>query len=196
MTGYTEKVAENENFSFKDFALMCARSFGALIDMRDEPLDAPLPEKFEPNDYYINRLNEAKAELRKFRANPPKKDELSKRYDEYLFTLGEDIRKENDKRKIIKQRYEAMIDKVKNWQPPTPEHNGLKELMIEQLTDSIEFDCKEYKPRIETKAEYIHVYGNEKYLLDEIAHYERFVKEEKDRCESKNKWIKELRDSL
>jgi hypothetical protein len=56
-TGYTAKLME-EGQSFPEFAMRCARNFGALIMMRDESLDVPIPEQFEPSDYYRKKLSE------------------------------------------------------------------------------------------------------------------------------------------
>lgn len=46
---YTSFVADNENFSFLEFAMLCARNFGALMMMRNEPLDLPVPERHHKN---------------------------------------------------------------------------------------------------------------------------------------------------
>jgi len=58
-TGYTYPVVEGKITEFSDFALSCARAFGALITMRDDPHDTPIPETFEPSDYNAKKLAEA-----------------------------------------------------------------------------------------------------------------------------------------
>ena len=58
-TGYTAPIYEGEeNFTFKKFAMRCARNFGALIEMRGEPLDAEIDfdKCFQPSDYYKKAL--------------------------------------------------------------------------------------------------------------------------------------------
>lgn len=50
-TGYTSPLYEGKEISFEQFALRCARNFGALVMMREEPLDTPIPEKFNPCEY-------------------------------------------------------------------------------------------------------------------------------------------------
>lgn len=37
-----------------------------------------------------------------------------------------------------------MLDQVQLWQPPTDDHMGLKEFMIQQIEESIKFDCASY----------------------------------------------------
>ena len=43
----------------------CARAFGACIMMRDESVDAPIPEEFKPSTYHIEELEKAKSDLKK-----------------------------------------------------------------------------------------------------------------------------------
>lgn len=61
--GYTYRVEDGEITSLRDFALFCARAFGAAITMRDEPLSTPLPKAFEPDNYYLNVLEAEKKNL-------------------------------------------------------------------------------------------------------------------------------------
>lgn len=51
-TGYTNRIQNGEITEFKDFALACARAFGALISMRDDALDAPMPAEILPDTKY------------------------------------------------------------------------------------------------------------------------------------------------
>lgn len=66
-TGYTADLME-KGMEFKPFVLQCARAFGALITMRDDSLDAPIPEKFEPDDYHIKKLAEAIQEQKRLQS--------------------------------------------------------------------------------------------------------------------------------
>lgn len=43
-TGYTSIIDDNENVTFKEYALRCARGFGALMHLRDESLDKEITE--------------------------------------------------------------------------------------------------------------------------------------------------------
>ena len=43
-SGYTEGVASGKVTEFKEYALLCARAFGACISLRDEPLSLEIPE--------------------------------------------------------------------------------------------------------------------------------------------------------
>lgn len=60
-TGYTAAIADG--IDFKTYALSCARAFGALVEMRDEPANAPIPEEFKPSSYYVTSLASAREEV-------------------------------------------------------------------------------------------------------------------------------------
>lgn len=62
-TGYTEAVQSGEVTEFRDFALRCARAMGALIMMRDDPMDAPIPDEFKPSDWNRKQLDKARFRL-------------------------------------------------------------------------------------------------------------------------------------
>jgi len=60
-TGYTCQVQDGMITEFKEFALLCARNFGACITLRDEPLSPDIPE-FEVSterNLWVRRLHEA-----------------------------------------------------------------------------------------------------------------------------------------
>lgn len=46
-TGYTADVQSGKVTDFAEYAMNCARAFGALVLMRDDPSDADIPERFE-----------------------------------------------------------------------------------------------------------------------------------------------------
>ena len=60
-TEYTHYI--KDGISFKEFALKCARAFGACITMKEDPMDVEIP-KFKPDTYYHKRL---KATLKKWK---------------------------------------------------------------------------------------------------------------------------------
>ena len=89
-----------------------------------------------------------------------------------------------------------MIEKVRAWKG-APE--GIKEFALSQLKDSKEFDCREpYRfwgtpPEIDP-----FVWINDKLTLAarEIKRAEEAYKEEVERVEGRNAWIKQLKESL
>ncbi|MBS3155164.1 hypothetical protein J4404_01555, partial [Candidatus Woesearchaeota archaeon] len=61
-TGYTYIIGEKD-ITFKEFALRCARGFGALVEMRDDSLEARIPNKFYPCSYHKEQIGEAQKQL-------------------------------------------------------------------------------------------------------------------------------------
>ena len=192
-TGYTLDLYDGKDLTFEEFALKCARAFGALISMRDEPIDAPIPERFEPSDYHLKELEKAKKRLKEIKEwNEDKaKQEAERAYQEALKKREEFIKKN----KLIRKRYEDMLSKVREWKPPTPDHVDLKKFMIQQLEDSIAFDCfiPEMPQRLsgeEYKEQQI------KKALNDIDYHEREYAKEVNRVHERNKWLLLLRESL
>lgn len=62
-TGYTAKLHNGEEQTFPEFVMSCARAFGALITMRDDPADAEIPDEFKPSDYHVRELEKARERL-------------------------------------------------------------------------------------------------------------------------------------
>lgn len=196
MTGLTSLVAENDNVTLEQFAMRCARQFGALVDMRDEPMDTHIPEEFEVDEHYRKDYEKAKAEYENFIANPPTDEEMDIRYNDYVTKETERAKQENEERRIIRERYESMLAKVREWQPPTEEHFGLKKLMEQQLTESIEWDCKEYDPHIMTKEKFISSGKNPAFLKECMELSMKRLERVTTAVNNRNKWLKDLRESL
>jgi len=129
-TGYTSKLMAEEQ-SFPEFVLGCARAFGALIAMRDSPNGTPIPEKFYPSDYHAKKVVLARKELKRLKAM--KHGERLK----FGQSAKEAAIKHNEqwlkKDKAENDRLLAMAQNVIAWNPPTKDHQGLKEFMLQQL---------------------------------------------------------------
>jgi hypothetical protein len=194
-TGYTAAVQSGDVTEFKDFALSCARAFGALITMRDDPMDADIPDEFAPDPYYANALAEAKASLAKLNAMSEDEivleaqrsnDDALKSHADYLAEKAE-----------ARSRYEVMLAKVRKWEPPTHDHDGLKKFMIEQLLTSIDCDCSTtylVEPKPMTPTEWLNARRED--LTRRIASSEKSHAEEAERCANRTVWVKALRASL
>ena len=193
-TGYTIDLYEGKEVTFEEFVMKCARAFGALISMKDEPLDAPIPERLNPSDYHLRELVIAWQRLAEVESwdEEQAEREAERAYQEAVY--------EHDKKIIeqasIRERYEEMLNRVRAWTPPTPEHEDLKRFMIEQLEKSIEFDCGHIpdEPKRLLGAEYKQQ-EIEKALHD-IEYHKREYEDEIKRTHERNEWLKALRESL
>jgi len=194
-TGYTAAIADG--IGFEQFVWSCARGMGALINMRDEPSNASIPERFEPSDYHARKLEEANAALANLRAMSD--DETATAAQEAFAAESKTNADAIARNSELRAKYEAMLVQVQAWQSPTPDHDGFKRFMTEQLTDSIRFDCsaryyEKHKPAQKTGEEWRALQiANE---LHNVDYHTREHAEEVKRTESRNDWIAALRGSL
>ena len=193
-TGYTSDI--KDGITFERFIMNCARGFDALITMRDDPSDAEIPTEFLPTDYHINKLAELQPEFEHIKTLTVEEaaKEARDKYDEKIVYNQKKIKENNN----LKQKYEAMLSKAKNWQPPTSDHQGLKDFMIEQILSSIDFDCftEYYRKPVELLTGEQWISKETQRLLKEIVYHEEAHQAEVKNVDRSNKWVKELRDSL
>jgi hypothetical protein len=193
-TGYTAAVADGTITDLRTFALQCARGMGALIMMRDEPHDAPIPERFEPSDYNAVALDAAKAERQSL--YDMTNDEADAAAEAEFAEKTKVKQKRLADRAEQRARYQNMIDLVKPWERAP---DGLKEFMLGQLHESMEFDCPERdtywdEPVLLTGSEWRKA-KLAKVERDILYHAEHDAKE-RARTESCNTWIAQLRSAL
>ena len=94
-----------------------------------------------------------------------------------------------------------MRQKVYEWNPPTPEHYGLRDFMLSQIDDSIKHDCdlSYYKGKLEIlKTETVEEY-KEKTIADcerSIEYFKKEIRENNKRNKNRVEWVQQLLDSL
>lgn len=195
-TGYTAILGEKEDVSLKEFAMRCARNFGACIEMKDLPLSEPIPEKFEPSPFYQKRYEESKKEFDDFMAMEDKKGFLERDYERYVEIEKKRHKETMEKRAKLRERYERMLCKVIAWNPPSDEHIELKKFMVSQIQESIKYDCNDYELRVAPKEEWCDVESHIERLKKDVNFYETQLIKEQYRYDSMNKWLKLLRESF
>lgn len=200
-TGYTSYIKDGEITSGKEFLKLCTRAFGIAVDLKDESLDVPTPNHFEPHPYYEKAY----------------KDSLVSREKAYSMTLEEVkediISKYNANKgraeKILEEykdedeKYLKVREEVEKWTPPTPEHENLKKFCLEQIdmslnTDLYEWYEKDINKEFDTSDGAIRKYIDDlKDQEDEKVNraYKKYQAELK-RVEEKNLWMKQFLDSL
>lgn len=194
-TGYTDAIRNGKITEFKDYALSCARNFGALITMRNQPADAKIPDSFEVAEHYTERVSQAQANLDTF---DHCSDELLRvRQESEYKNSCENTAKRLTEMRLGRSRYEDMLDKVENYEPPTEGHVNYKEFMIRQLEDSIDADCNEEyckTPAMVDFDEWKTV--KRKSLQDDLDYTKKSLVEEAQRVAGRSKWISDLKKSL
>lgn len=196
-TGYTADLTEQTTFA--DFATRCARAFGALIMMRDSPMDAPIPDEFKPDGYYLKSLDDAKSRLAQLQAMSAKE-------------IATDLEKHNaDNAKSrarcvnscsgTRRSYERMIGLVEAWQPPSRDHVGMKEFMLDQLRQSLKFDCHDEKfaeecyPAFTGTPQQWHA-RSVASAAENVSRSQQSWDEEQERARTRTQWVRQLRESL
>lgn len=195
-TGYTADIIRGQ--SFEDFALGCARAFGACIHQRDD-ITSDKPKLREESSYYEEKLPEALAELGYLQSLTDAQIEEygQKARDEEIARIQKWI----EEKSALREKYNAMLAKVGAWNPPTSEHVGLKEFMTKQIVDSINFDCntKYYLESLQdaiTKSP-VDFYNSAVQRAEwNVNHYEEELEKEEKRVAESNAWIIELYKSL
>ncbi len=191
-TGYTAKLADGEQ-SFEEFVWGCARAFGALILMRDDPSDTPVPEKLAGTDFYARELEKTRAALAEWDSS----GEIQRRalYEAQALANEKVAEREREKARATTERYDAMVARVRAWEPPSPEHAGLRSFMLEQLATSRDYDCRPYTPEpLPAFGEWVERHRRE--LVERIARYAGEAEKERDRNESRQRWVDQLRASV
>lgn len=193
-TGYTADVADGTITDLPTFAMKLARGMGALIMMRDEPSNAPIPDEFKPSTYNADKLAEAQAERERITAMSD--EECQAAADAAVADYDKERAEAEANHAVRRQRYISMLDKVTAWEG-APE--GIKDFAISQLGESMHFDCREpfrfYQDRPSNDGKQWRKAALEKALKD-IAYHAKAQSEENERTENRNAWLRQLRKSL
>lgn len=189
--GFAEKMP-----TLEDFALRCARSFGALSSLREDT--GPVPEVLIPPTYHAERLAELKKQLADLEAVTDKECE------ERLLSFNADLVAEKflQERQALKlrERYEDMRQQVENWQVSS-DHHALKKFMLDQLDKSIDWDCR--LPQSNKSQAMVRLSEAVEWrdnLLTQIRGDIEYHQKEQDRTvqdyKKRNEWLSSLRESL
>jgi hypothetical protein len=158
---------------------------------RDDPADVK-PKIMPEESYHTEKLKNL-GEFKK-----PTKAQFESYVKETIADYEKSIKEKNE----LKKRYSDILENAKNWQPPTKEHERLKAFMIEQLTDSRSFDCGgldyyEHEIKVVSAMTY------KDYVTKKLTEHNRSIERHKEyeardinNIKQRNKWIKDLYDSL
>jgi hypothetical protein len=193
-TGYTYGIANGSVTTLREFALTAARGMSALLPLREAPPNAPIPRRFEPDTKYLDeQLDKTRTRLAELSAM----DGAARR--EACAAYNAEVAEENARASAAaaaqRERYDAMLAKVKNWKG-APE--GLKEFMLDQLVQSRDSDCPEdsaWYAKIPLGVDEWHRSQLDQAARD-ISYYERRRAEEIARTTARNAWLEQLWASL
>lgn len=194
-TGYTHDVGTGELTDFRAFALRCARAFGATVTQRDEDINIP-PRHREVDPYYTAKVSEAEQELERYKAMSL--DEAEAEMEAEHKQAIEHQRRTISERNAQRERYEQMAALAEAWEPPTEEHRELKDFMVNQLVESIDFDCNtSYIPKPPPRQP-ARDWLRDKVMMVEsrLSNARSRLHEQEDNCAAANAWIDALYASL
>jgi hypothetical protein len=196
-TCFTIELCNNDQ-SFSDFVLGCAKAFGAFIEQRDDPINS-LFKPTPTSTYAVESLERAKIKF----------DGLASMTDSMKIIFGSTRKKDEiiyytdiiNKNLKISVRINAMLDKVNSWEPPTADHNKLKEFMISQLTDTLGYDGKVdpyiKELRIAEQKDELSYYNEELVNASkDVEYYSDMISKEVNQNTDRNAWITELYQSI
>lgn len=194
-TGYTASVVDGKITDFNQFALQCARAFGALIDMRDDPWDAPIPEELKPSDYNLKKLvelRERSAELQSMTAEQVR-TACEKDYTEACASRAQSKARDQ----LENDRLDQIEKQVLAWQPPSANHAEMKTFMLYQIRISYhDIDFHETYGLVKKRTPTDWLNEQLEKVQKDIGYHAAEYEKEIERTNSKNLWIKQLRESL
>ena len=194
-TGYTAKLMEKGQ-TFQEYVLTCARAFGALIMMRDAPNDASIPDEFRPSNRHVEELEKEENKYIHLKSmtdderiefgQKAKRDEI-KRNQEWL-----------EKDQMENKRLNEMESQVLAWKPPTKDHEGLKDFMLQQINisknnENYILEAIEKATKKSPSDYYIEAVSKAQW---NINYHTEEGKKEIERTNGRNEWIKQLRASI
>jgi hypothetical protein len=194
-SGYTARV--KEGISFEEFAIDCSRAFGALIHLRDEPMERSVTlRRSSIPSYHANQLVYAKQELDKL--EKMSLEDAALQSEKSWEEQEADRQKTLVEKAVLLQKYQVILASAEAWIPPTPEHENMKKFMIEQLTSSIEWDCSTSyydDPAVkETPEEWLaNQIVNAKSLVE---YHEEHLQQDIDDAKRSDEWVDKLCESL
>lgn len=128
----TFKIINIEDYSLEEYIWECARSFVTLNDVGK-------PSFPEESSWHQDALKKAEIDLA--RISSLTEEELIKEADADYFNNIKYYEETLIKKKNDLVKYRKILEKAKQWIPPSPEHIELKNFMLRQLTEAIDWDC-------------------------------------------------------
>lgn len=192
-SAYTKDLYDGEQ-TFPEFAMQCARAFGALIRMRDSARDAEISDALQPGSHHLKAKERAELELDAARLMSPEEAAAAAQKEYAREQEAWAVDQAESEARV--ERFTSMLHQVEAWEPPTPQHVEMKAFMVEQLKGSIKVDgvrlpaptpppdgeeCR--RKRIE-QAERA------------IAHHKNEHAREVQQAEEATAWVRALRESL
>lgn len=198
-TGYTYFIENGDITTGKEFLKLIIRAFGCCAGQRDDPLNAPLITEYKSDSYYKEQYEKSVKRLNEFKAKSI--DEIEQELESERINTMNRNKERMHKQQSLREKYLKVREEVEKWNPPSSEHNGIKEFALEQIDMCIPTvsEINDLKNSCNCNTES----SVEDYILDNIRLLEKDIKlykmemiEEEQRTASRNKFLKDYIDSL
>lgn len=198
-TGYIHRLID-ENQTFAEFVLASARQMSILYSLRDQPMDAPLPEKLEPAGYWDNEVAERTQKLAELEALTTEQDQHAYGWrvkdEEIQWHLKEHAAQQKDLARV-----RETLAAVEAWEiPPDEDLDGLKRVMLEQLNECLRINGHGYHEKAARElgeaTPLAFFERNLDYARRDVASAREYQQKELDRTARANQWLTALRESL
>jgi hypothetical protein len=201
-SGYTAGIIDGKIKTFREFAVLCVRAFGAAIHMKDDSLSEEYTERV-PNDYYQERIKAGREKLVKVFSITD--EQIIQTRMDALLTSKEYYTKLLIERTKDKKILEEILEGAKKYKA-SEQYQGIKTFMIEQLSETLKHDgdtsyvereLEQLERDIDKK---VNAEDMRSIMLDEankdIQYYQERYDEELARCVESNEWVKNFFNSL
>lgn len=195
---YVHRFRAGKRVTFRELALECAQSF--IVNVHHDMLSPMLSNRFveslfdeeiHPGDHHLEIVEATKKRL----AEVERWDNtLAKKEAKKSFNERRKVYKENEKRnKPERQALLVLLEKAREWVPPTENHEKLKFYMVEELEGMIASLTQEM-PKPISGSQYRDQLM-EKARQDIVAHTAKHAEKVQGARDNRN-WVCALRRSL
>jgi len=136
-TGYTAGILDGTTKSFEQYAKQCVKAFGVAVHMREDNISDEF-KKREPSTYHLDGIKNDKENIRKW--EDISDEEIISDKNAEMTTSKADHEMNLTKAKEQQSLLQDYLSKAKAFVPPTKEHEGIAEFMVNQLKMTIEKD--------------------------------------------------------
>jgi hypothetical protein len=191
-TGYTCIIEDNANTTLRDYALRCARAFGACVMQRDESLDSP-PRPREVSGHYAEQIARAQSRLVELKG-------ISAASARALWEADCESKRRANAREAAEHArksgvYAVMRAEVEAWAPPTADHGTLRTFMLEQIDLCYRPGEEPYIVALPPSPE-SYIEGQRQSAIRDLDYYTEGRAEEIERMKQANAWLDALLSAL
>lgn len=181
--------------SFENFVWSCARRMGPLVYMRDDDADAPisLNQVYEGSISYNKECIEG-TEKKLASLQAQSDEDYKKMSDNFVDARKIEYAKEEEEKRIKKQRLEKMLEHINMWNPPAEDYVPLKEYMQKRIANVIEWYCSpsDYYGPQEGKSRQ----ENIEILQVDLKRFNKNIQKEKENAKKRSNWLITLNSSV